>query len=206
MTLVWARRFAGYKRPDLLLNDLERFFALISHPTRPVQVIWAGKPYPYDYGAIDTFNRLIKLFYQTDNVAVLTGYELDLSRKLKQGTDIWLNTPRRPREASGTSGMTAAMNGALNLSTQDGWIPEFGRHGENSFLLPVADDTLPHLVQDTADYYSLMQMLETEVIPTFYQDGGRWVGMMMQSMRQVVRQFGSDRMADEYYKDLYQSA
>ncbi len=116
LTIVWARRFAGYKRADLLLQDIHRFFSLINKIEEPVQVIWAGKPYPFDQGAIDTFNKLIQVSHNKENVAVLTGYELELSRKLKQGADIWLNTPRRPREASGTSGMTAAMNGAINFT------------------------------------------------------------------------------------------
>ncbi|MGV3685606.1 MAG: alpha-glucan family phosphorylase, partial [Daejeonella sp.] len=95
-TLVWARRFATYKRPDLLLHDLHRFQDLLHQQELPIQIIWAGKPYPLDYGAIDVFNHLVKLSYQLDNFAVLTGYEIELSRLLKEGADVWLNTPRRP--------------------------------------------------------------------------------------------------------------
>jgi len=205
LTVVWARRFAGYKRPDLLLADIRRFFALIQNIEHPVQIIWAGKPYPFDQGAIDTFNRLIKVAHQEVNVAVLTGYELDLSLKLKQGADIWLNTPRRPREASGTSGMTAAMNGAINFTVQDGWIPEFGQHGENSFLFPIADLHLSYPEQDNTDYLNMMQILEEEIIPTYYKDKTRWLQIMKQNMQDVVPAFGADRMADEYYQ-LYQQA
>ncbi|MFB9862490.1 alpha-glucan family phosphorylase [Rufibacter immobilis] len=205
LTIVWARRFAAYKRADLLLYDLHRFFELINHSEQPVQVIWAGKPYPFDYGAISIFNKLIEISHQKNNVAVLAGYELDLSAKLKQGADIWLNTPRRPREASGTSGMTAAMNGAINFSVQDGWIPEFGRHGQNSFLFPIVDTTLPDYEQDKVDYTNMMQILETEIIPTYYHDRKRWVNIMKQSMQDVVAYFGSERMADEYYQLMYQN-
>ncbi|MGV3539470.1 MAG: alpha-glucan family phosphorylase [Rufibacter sp.] len=204
LTIVWARRFAAYKRADLLLHDLHRFFDLLNNPSQPVQVIWAGKPYPFDFGAIDVFNRLVHLSYKLPNVAVLTGYEMGLSAKLKQGADIWLNTPRRPREASGTSGMTAAMNGAINLSIQDGWLPEFGRHGENSFLLPIVDTTLPDYQQDEQDYVNLMAILEQEVVPAFYQDKNKWVRIMKQSMQEVAGYFSSARMADEYYQLMYQ--
>ena len=116
-TIVWARRFATYKRADMITYELDRFKALMLDTKRPVQVIWAGKPYPGDDGAIQIFNRLAQLCEQYDHCAVLPGYELELSRLLKAGADVWLNTPRVTREASGTSGMTAAMNGAINFST-----------------------------------------------------------------------------------------
>lgn len=203
LTIVWARRFATYKRPDLLLHDVHRFNELIRQTDLPVQVIWAGKPYPLDHGAVDVFNRLVRMSYRRDNFAILTGYEIGLSRKLKEGADIWLNTPRRPREASGTSGMTAAMNGAINFSVQDGWIPEFGRHGENSFLLPIIDASLPEYMQDEMDYNHLMQILEKEVLPTYYHHRKKWVQIMKNSMREVVPAFSSDRMADEYYQLIY---
>ncbi len=203
LTIVWARRFAAYKRADLLLHDMERFLNLINNQERPVQVVWAGKPYPYDYGAIGVFDKLVKLSQRQPNFSVLTGYEIGLSRKLKQGADVWLNTPRRPREASGTSGMTAAMNGAINFSVLDGWLPEFARHGENSFVLPVVDTHLPDSVQDETDYHNMMHILEEEIIPTYYYDRGRWLEIMKNSMRDVVPHFGADRMAHEYYEQLY---
>jgi starch phosphorylase len=203
LTIVWARRFAAYKRADLLLRDLDRFIKLVCDQDQ-VQVIWAGKPYPFDYGAVSIFNRLIQQSYKKKNFAVLTGYEIELSRKLKQGADIWLNTPRRPREASGTSGMTAAMNGAINFTIQDGWIPEFGRNGENSFLFPVVDSSLPIEIQDNIDYENMMAILEREIIPTYYQDRSKWLRIMKNSMQDVLPYFDSNRMADEYYRRLYQ--
>lgn len=203
LTVVWARRFATYKRPDLILHDLHRFQDLLHQQELPIQIIWAGKPYPLDHGAIEVFNHLVKLSYQMDNIAVLTGYEIELSRKLKEGADIWLNTPRRPREASGTSGMTAAMNGAINFSVQDGWIPEFGLHGENSFLLPIVDASLPDYMQDEIDYNHLMQILEKEIMPTYYHQPKKWMEILKQSMRDVVPVFGADRMAEEYYTKMY---
>ncbi|WP_187260829.1 alpha-glucan family phosphorylase [Pontibacter beigongshangensis] len=203
LTIVWARRFAAYKRADLLMRDMNRFFDLLSRQNEPIQVIWAGKPYPYDYGAVEVFNKLVNFSYKRNNMAVLTGYEIELSRKLKQGSDVWLNTPRRPREASGTSGMTAAMNGSINFSVQDGWIPEFGVHGENSFLLPIVDTSLPDALQDDADYLNMMTVLEEEIIPTYYRNKQKWLSIVKKSMNDVVPMFDANRMAHEYYTLLY---
>ena len=130
LTIVWARRFAEYKRPGLITQDIDRFHSIITNEDRPVQFIWAGKPYPMDYNAISTFNSLVYLSKKYRRISVLVGYELKLSKLLKAGSDVWLNNPRLPREASGTSGMTAAMNGSINFSTYDGWIPEYSKHGE----------------------------------------------------------------------------
>jgi starch phosphorylase len=130
--VVWARRFAEYKRPDLIKRDIMRFNLLVEQKDLPIQIIWAGKPYPTDEYAKSVFNHLVSYTKGHPNCAVLTGYELGLSAQLKKGADVWLNNPRRPREASGTSGMTAAMNGAVNVSINDGWIPEFSKHGINS--------------------------------------------------------------------------
>lgn len=203
-TIVWARRFAGYKRADLLLADKERFEKLLSNPKYPVQIIWAGKPYPMDYAAISTFNRLVEESKYHKNMAVLTGYELALSKSLKQGSDLWLNNPRVPREASGTSGMTAAMNGSVNLSTDDGWIPEFARHGENSFVVPKADyANMSVYDQDNYDLNKLYEILENEIVPTYYENPNQWRKIMQTAMEEVKDNFNSDRMADEYYKLIY---
>ncbi|WP_088340621.1 alpha-glucan family phosphorylase [Robiginitalea sediminis] len=203
LTVVWARRFAAYKRADLLLRDFERFRKLVSQTDRPVQIIWAGKPYPTDFGAIQVFNRLMEVSWQFPNLAVLTGYEMALSRALKEGSDIWLNTPRITREASGTSGMTAAMNGSLNLTVNDGWIPEFGKHGKNAFILPEADARQPHPVQDDMDAGNLYRILEEEVVPLYYEKPEAWQEMVFNGMQDVVPGFSSHRMAEQYYRELY---
>ena len=204
LTIVWARRFAGYKRAYLLLADKERVRKLLANKEHPVQIIWAGKPYPMDYGSISTFNNLVEESKNHKNMAVLTGYELSLSKSLKQGSDIWLNNPRVPREASGTSGMTAAMNGSVNLSTDDGWIPEFAKHGENSFVVPKADyDNWPTIEQDSFDLHNLYDVLENEIIPAYYENPDQWRKIVHNSMDDVKTQFNSDRMADEYYKLLF---
>lgn len=204
-TIVWARRFAGYKRADLLLHDKARFERLLNNPKYPVQIIWAGKPYPMDYSAISTFNTLVEESKYYKNMAVLTGYELALSKSMKQGSDLWLNNPRVPREASGTSGMTASMNGSVNLSTDDGWIPEFAKNGINGFVVPQADyDNMSVYDQDNFDLQNLYEVLENEILPTYYDQPEKWRKIQQNAMDDVKIQFNSDRMADEYYKKIYQ--
>jgi len=203
LTIVWARRFAEYKRADLVTTIKDRFEQLITNTDTPVQIIWAGKPYPMDYNAVSTFNRLVHLSKQYKNCAVLVGYELALSRMLKYGADVWLNNPRITREASGTSGMTAAMNGAINFSTYDGWVAEFAKDGVNSFVVPPVDTSLPAYQQDQIDVHNLLDILEHEIIPTYYNEHQKWLGMVKNSMKDILPYFDSDRMAYEYYEKLY---
>lgn len=206
LTIVWARRFAGYKRPELITRDLRRFDALVRNLEHPVQLIWAGKPYPMDYGAISIFNQLVHLSKKYPNVAVCVSYELALSKRLKQAADIWLNNPRVPREASGTSGMTAAMNGAINFSTFDGWICEFAKHGENSFVTPMADyQNMGIPDQDSFDLNNLMDVLEKEIVPMYYQEKDKWRTIVQNGMKGVAEDFESNRMATEYYQIMYES-
>lgn len=204
LTIVWARRFAGYKRADFLFQDEARFLKLIHNTKYPVQVIFAGKPYPMDYAAIGTFDRLVNESKKYANVAVLVGYELTLSKRLKQAADVWLNNPRVPREASGTSGMSAAMNGAVNFSTEDGWIPEFINHGHNGFVVPSGDysEMLTH-EQDAYDLDQLYKILEQQILPTYYDKYDTWRQIIKNGMRDVRFQFDSNRMTHEYYELLY---
>lgn len=203
-TIVWARRFAGYKRAGMIASDRERFEALLNNSKYPVQIIWAGKPYPVDYPAISEFNHLVHLSKNYKNVAVLIGYELALSKRLKQAADCWLNNPRVPREASGTSGMTAAMNGAVNFSTNDGWIPEFVHHGNNGFVVPPIDYSKVSVQeQDQYDLDQLYKILNEEILPLYYQDQPTWRQIVKNGMRDVQITFNSNRMAEEYYELLY---
>ena len=203
LTLVWARRYAGYKRADLIASDVERFAKLIKNSELPIQIIWAGKPYPEDYTAIDTFNHLFQKTLANPNIAVLTGYELGLSAALKKGSDVWLNNPRLYREASGTSGMTAAMNGSVNFSIPDGWIPEFAKHGVNSFIIEPADRNLPQAEQDSIECSRLMDILEKEILPMYYSKPKSWANVVKNGMRDVAPAFESGRMAKEYYTLLF---
>ncbi len=203
-TIVWARRFAGYKRAGMIASDPHRFFELMNNQQYPVQIIWAGKPYPMDHPAISEFNELVHLSKNYRNVSVLIGYELSLSKRLKQAADLWLNNPRVPREASGTSGMTAAMNGAVNFSTDDGWIPEFINHGHNGFVIPKADyANMSTYDQDQYDLNKMYEILTKEILPLYYGDYKTWRQVMKNGMQDVRFRFDSNRMAHEYYEKLY---
>lgn len=203
LTIVWARRFAEYKRPGLIKQDFERFKKMLENVKHPVQIIWAGKPYPFDTNAVNTFNELIHISHSMKNMAVLIGYELELSRLLKKGSDLWLNTPRVSREASGTSGMTASMNGSIHFSTDDGWHPEFAKHGCNSFTIPPIDHNKPVEEQDFEDNKNMMDMLENEIIPMYYEKQEQWTQIMKMAMSDVIPAFDSGRMVNEYYVKMY---
>lgn len=203
-TIVWARRFAGYKRAELITRNEEKFKELMSNTKYPVQIIWAGKPYPVDYPAICDFNFLVNLSKEFSNVAVCIGYELALSKRLKQASDVWLNNPRVPREASGTSGMTAAMNGSVNFSTNDGWICEFINHGNNGFLIPPVDyEKMTTHEQDEYDLEKMYEILENQILPMYYENQHVWRQIVKNGMRDVRWQFDSNRMAKEYYDVMY---
>lgn len=205
LTIVWARRFAGYKRADLVMYDWERFLKLVNQAQLPVQFIWAGKPYPEDEGAVALFNTIITRAKPLANCAVLTGYELGLSALLKKGSDVWLNNPRMYREASGTSGMTAAMNGSINLSLPDGWIPEFSKDLINSFLVnPAANQSDPEQF-DAEENRTLLKVLEETVVPMYYNDQAGWLKIVKQAAQDVVPAFESSRLAAEYYEKMYKT-
>jgi starch phosphorylase len=203
LTIVWARRFAEYKRPWLLTYDMERFRALIQNSEYPVQIIWAGKPYPLDQRAVKYFNDLVAMSREFANVAVLTGYELRLSKLLKQGSDLWLNTPRWGREASGTSGMSAGVNASVHFSIDDGWHAEFGRDGINSFTIPHADPKLPVEEIDRLDYLAMMEKLEEVILPMYYDDQKQWLEIVKNGMNDIMVYFNTQNMVERYYEELY---
>lgn len=203
LTIVWARRFAGYKRANLLLNDMERFFRIVNNSKHPCQVIWAGKPYPEDKDSILMFNDIFWKTKDKASCAILTGYELQLSALLKRGSDVWLNNPKIYREASGTSGMTAAMNGSINFSIPDGWVPEFAQHGKNCFAIEAADRTLEEKEQNRIEAIRIYDLLEGEIAPLYYEQQENWFALMVQSWRDVAVHFDANRMAREYYETLY---
>lgn len=203
LTIVFAKRFAGYKRADLLLYDMQRFDRIVNNTERPVQIIWAGKPYPMDYTAIGIFDKIVNICKSYKNCSVLVGYEIRLSKLLKQGADVWLNVPRLTHEASGTSGMAAAMNGAINTGTLDGWFPEFAKDKVNSFVIPPAPLILSEHEQDAVDANNLYDLLEKEIIPMYYDYPSRWLTIMKNSLEHIVPYFDSNRMAAEYYEKMY---
>lgn len=203
LTIVWARRFAAYKRANLMLHDFDRFMEIAQNKKQPIQVIWAGKPYPEDFNAINIFNEIYWKTKDLPNCTVVTGYELWISGHLKKGSDVWLNNPRLYHEASGTSGMTAAMNASVNLSIPDGWVPEFAKHGKNAFLIDTADDSLTVEAKDKIEAKNLLDVLENEIIPTYYNNPKKWLSIVKSGMRDVDPFFDAGRMAQQYYEELY---
>ena len=191
LTIGLARRFATYKRAGLLFSDPERLLAL------PLQVIVAGKAHPADEGGKDLMERLVGLSREPrfeGRVVFLENYHMGVARALVQGCDVWLNTPRRPLEASGTSGMKAAINGVLNLSVLDGWWAE-GYDPEVGWAIAGADDE-----SDAAELYRL---LEEEVVPTYYQHRDRWTAMMRASIERLAPRFSMHRVLAEYAERYY---
>jgi len=185
------------------MHDWDRFIKLVYNAEHPVQVIWAGKPYPEDYGAIEQFNQIIRRAKPIANCAVLTGYELGLSAIAKKGSDVWLNNPRMYREASGTSGMTAAFNGSINLSLPDGWVPEFAQDQKNCFVIQPADNNLPYYEKDQKEAEELMGIIENTILPMYYNDKKKWLSIIKKAAKDIVPAFDSGRMVDEYYQKMY---
>ncbi len=203
LTIVWARRFAAYKRPDLITENTTCFERMLQRTNRPVQMIWAGKPYPTDYKAIEIFDKLNSLSNKYARCATIVGYELSLSRLLKNGSDLWLNNPIVTREASGTSGMSAAMNGSLSISTNDGWIREFEKDGENCFIIPEAKAGLTPEARDRSDRDNFYDILESRILPLYYDNRDGWYDLVFNAMNDIYPKFDADRMADEYYVNMY---
>ncbi len=211
LTIGFARRFATYKRASLVLSDVERLFKLINQPNRPVQIIFAGKAHPAD----DPGKRLIQDIYRTvkkaesgGRLVFLEDYDMNVARYLVQGVDVWLNTPRRPLEASGTSGMKAGLNGVLNFSILDGWWRE-AYNGRNGWAIGEDREVESSDAQDKADADSLYSTLENEIIPMYYERDTvnwfprEWIERVKESLRTVTPQFSTRRMVKEYVERLY---
>ena len=203
LTITWARRFADYKRAWLIFMDMDRILKLLN--ADKVQLIFAGKFHPDDAMGREMFNNILHKSYNIKNVAVLAGYELELSAKLKRATDVWLNTPIRPLEASGTSGMSANMNGALHLSIYDGWTVEGTFPGINGYTVeyPGLDDDIPWEERHWKDHDCIMDIIENQIIPTYYDNKLEWARMMRQAVRTSEAYFNSDRMVIEYFNRIY---
>jgi starch phosphorylase len=210
LVIGFARRFATYKRAYLVFRDIERLKRLIHHRYRPVQFVFAGKAHPAD----DPGKRLLQEIYNWARSAEMGGriafvedYDMHIARYLVQGVDVWLNTPRKPMEASGTSGMKAGFNGVLNLSILDGWWAE-AYNGRNGWAIQSDQEYETEWEQDNADAETLYRTLEEEVVPLYYQrdrDGipRGWVQMMKESIRTVGPNFSTRRMVKEYTEEYY---
>jgi glycogen phosphorylase len=210
LTIGFARRFATYKRASLILSDMERLLKIISRPNQPVQIIFAGKAHPAD----DAGKRVLQSVYQvikrsetSGRLVFLEDYDMNLARYLVQGVDVWLNTPRRPLEASGTSGMKAAVNGALNFSVLDGWWRE-AYNGRNGWAIGRDGEAISQEAQDEEDAEDLYQKLESEIIPLYYARDPKevshgWLRLIKESMKTIIPRFSTRRMVKEYVDRLY---
>jgi glycogen phosphorylase len=211
LTIGFARRFATYKRADLFFSDYERLLKLINDQDRPVQIILAGKAHPADEPGkllIQKVYRVAKDPRSSGRIVFLEDYDLNIARLLVQGVDVWMNTPRRPNEASGTSGMKAAINGTLNFSVLDGWWRE-GFNGSNGWAIGNDEDYEDPNKQDEVDALSLYNTLENEIIPLYYQTRSmgdaspQWIAKIKENMRSLSWQFSTRRMVKEYLQKMY---
>lgn len=210
LTIGFARRFATYKRAGLLFSDLHRLRGIVRSTERPVCILLAGKAHPADRPAQELIQHLFMLSQEADlegRVAFLENYNMRVGRMLVQGVDVWLNTPRRPLEASGTSGQKAAVNGVLNCSILDGWWPE-GFDGENGWSIGTGETAAEEWQQDQHDANSLYSILEEQILPTYYerdQQGMplRWIEMMKRSIASIGARFSASRMVREYTDRAY---
>jgi starch phosphorylase len=213
LTIGFARRFTGYKRPELIFHDAERLARILNAVERPVQIIFAGKSHPADDIGKHHLQRVYKRALDPlfgGRVAFVDDYDLHVAHFLVQGCDVWLNNPRKPLEASGTSGMKAAINGVPHLSIGDGWWAE-GFDGTNGWLIDggIAGDD--HDAIDAADAAALYRLLEEEVVPAFYERDPagvphRWMGVVKQAIRTVSPRFSARRMVKEYVERMYAPA
>ena len=210
LTIGFARRFTGYKRPDLIFRDRERLARIISDPKRPVQLVFAGKAHPADEAGKHHLQHIYRQAVDprfAGRVAFVDDYDLHVAHMLVQGCDVWLNNPRKPLEASGTSGMKAAMNGVPHLSIGDGWWAE-GYTGDNGWLIKGGDDPG---AADEADANALYELLESDVVPRFYERSTKgvpvkWMATVKQSIATVLPRFSTRRMVKDYIERAYAPA
>lgn len=210
LTIGFARRVAGYKRWNLILTDRERLLRLINNEQRPVQFVFAGKAHPQDEGSKLVLQQLAQWKYDPavrHRAVFLEDYDQEIARQMVQSVDVWLNVPRRPQEASGTSGEKVAINGGLNLSILDGWWLE-GYDGTNGFAIGNGNDSAQVSEIDALDAESLYRTLESEVVQLFYDraDDGlphKWIAMMKRAIQTLAPKYNSDRMVEDYAQKIY---
>lgn len=213
LTIGFARRFATYKRATLLLRDIDRLEALLTNDERPVQLVFAGKAHPADDAGKEFIRRIVEVAHRPHlrrRIVFLENYDIGIARYLVQGCDLWLNTPQRPLEASGTSGMKAAVNGVLNCSVLDGWWCE-GYSAECGWAIGAGEQHNDTEYQDMVESQALFNILENEVVPMFYdRESGdlptRWLAMMKSSVKMGLGFFTSHRMLEEYDIKFYSPA
>ena len=205
LLLGFSRRAVPYKRSDFIFSDRSKIDKLFK--SGKLQIVFSGKAHPLDDGGKRIVANIVALTKRYPaSVVFLENYDMRIGSMLVRGADVWLNNPRRPQEASGTSGMKAAMNGVLNLSILDGWWPEACQHGENGWQIGDGYENRDERKLDAHDQKALYEVLLGEVVPTYYEDRAKWIEMMKQSVLSTHKQFAVKRMLDEYYELLYKEA
>jgi starch phosphorylase len=210
LTIGFGRRFATYKRGDLILKEPARLARILNDPQKPVQIIFTGKAHPQDHFGKEVIKNIIHLANQPDfrhRMAFIEDYDLNVARYLVQGSDVWLNNPRRPLEACGTSGMKAAANGALNMSVLDGWWAEGYQTGVG-WAIGSGEEYENADYQDQVENQAIYDLLERYIVPLFYERGRDnlprgWINMMRNSMRTLAARFNSHRMVQDYVHRFY---
>jgi starch phosphorylase len=202
LLIGFSRRAAPYKRSNFIFSDEKVIEPLLKE--KKIQIIFSGKAHPLDDTGKAIVANLVNMSKKYPGAVVfLENYDMTIGKMLTRGSDIWLNNPRRPLEASGTSGMKAAMNGVLNFSVLDGWWPEACQHGVNGWQIGDAFESSDVVEQDANDLKSLYDVLINEIIPTYYDNREKWVGMMKSSIETTRKEFSADRMLKEYFEKLY---
>jgi glycogen phosphorylase len=213
LTIGFARRFATYKRGDLLFRDADRLAKLVNDTKRPVQIIFSGKAHPKDNGGKELIARVAQMTKRPEfrnRIVFIEDYDMNIARHLIQGVDVWLNNPRRPLEASGTSGMKVSCNGGLNLSILDGWWCE-GYNGQNGWAIGSGEEYTDLGYQDEVEGRALYDLIEREIVPLFYDRGSdqlprNWIQRMKNSIRTLSPVFNTNRMVEEYLTSIYEPA
>ncbi|MDF2892793.1 MAG: hypothetical protein K0R80_3160 [Clostridia bacterium] len=204
LLIGFSRRAAPYKRSNFIFTDAKVIGPLLEQ--KKLQIVFSGKAHPLDDTGKSIVSNLVKMSKQYPNAVVfLENYDMTIGKMLTSGSDIWLNNPRRPLEASGTSGMKAAMNGVLNFSVLDGWWPEACQHGINGWQIGGGFESTDVNKLDENDIKSLYKVLQKEVIPTYYSNRAKWIKMMQQSIKTTSYQFSAERMLKEYFEFLYKA-
>ncbi len=202
LLIGFSRRAAPYKRSNFIFSDPDKIIPLLHN--NKIQIVFSGKAHPLDDEGKDIVRSLVEMERRfPGNVVFLENYDMEIGKMLTRGADIWLNNPRRPKEASGTSGMKAAMNGVLNFSILDGWWPEACEHGKNGWQFGDGFESDNLVELDNHDRTALFQVLIQEVLPAYYEDRGLWIEMMAESIKSTIAVFNVKRMLDEYYRLLY---
>jgi starch phosphorylase len=210
LTIGFGRRFATYKRATLLFTDVERLKHILNQPEHPVQIVFAGKAHPADEPGKDLIRQVYNRSKEpglAGRIVFLEGYDINMARYMVQGTDVWLNTPRRPNEASGTSGQKAALNGAPSFSVLDGWWLE-GYNRSNGWVIGENKEYGDLGTQDWEDSRSLYQKLEGEIIPLFYERDDRgvprgWLQVAKEAIHSIAPAFSTTRMVKDYARQMY---